>query len=92
MASILEWVSNVPTAPPGEVISGALSAPDDALLDAYSRAVITAAERVSPSVLSLEVEQPSEGGRARDPRFPQQGRGHGSGFIFTPESRTDRDK
>jgi S1-C subfamily serine protease len=85
MAAILDWVSNVTPTPAGEVISGVLSPPDDALLDAYSRAVITAAERVSPSVLNLEVHQPTERSQATDPRFPQQARGHGSGFIFTPD-------
>ena len=56
--------------------------PDEELLDAYSRAVITAAERVSPSVVFIEVEQRVETGRQRGRRDP---RGSGSGFIFTPD-------
>lgn len=56
---------------------------DDELLDAYSRAVITAAERVSPSVVYIEVQQPVSS--RRDPRQPREARGSGSGFIFTPD-------
>jgi len=58
---------------------------DDELLDAYSRAVITAAERVSPSVVYIEVHQPSSGRRANNPRQQGEARGSGSGFIFTPD-------
>ena len=62
-----------------------LSQPDEGVLDAYSRAVITAAERVSPSVVYIEVEQPI-GSRRRVPaRIPRERRGSGSGFIFTPD-------
>ena len=58
---------------------------DDELLDAYSRAVITAAERVSPSVVFIEVEQPART-RGRGPtRGRREARGSGSGFIFTPD-------
>jgi S1-C subfamily serine protease len=85
MPAFVETVSDLSTVPAGEVIPAAAPAADDALLDAYSRAVITAAERVSASVLNLEVQQPSERVRGADPRSPQQARGHGSGFIFTPD-------
>ncbi|HEY2961080.1 MAG TPA: trypsin-like peptidase domain-containing protein [Pyrinomonadaceae bacterium] len=61
------------------------SATDDELLDAYSRAVITAAERVSPSVVYIEVHQPVSNRRGNNPRVPREARGSGSGFIFTPD-------
>jgi len=59
--------------------------PDEDLMDAYSRAVITAAEKVSPSVVYIEVQQPIKSRRANAPRMPQEARGSGSGFIFTPD-------
>jgi S1-C subfamily serine protease len=58
---------------------------DDELLDAYSRAVITAAERVSPSVVYIEVQQATNNRQRNDPRGPREARGSGSGFIFTPD-------
>src|ERR1700694_4327149 len=66
-------------------------ATDDALLDAYSRAVTRVAEKVSPSVVNIEVQQATgqqrnNGGRPyRDMRPRQEARGTGSGFIFTPD-------
>src|SRR5262245_11865697 len=56
---------------------------DAHLFDAYSQAVITATERVSPSVAKIEVTQ-SLAGRASSPRR-REARGSGSGFIFTPD-------
>jgi S1-C subfamily serine protease len=55
---------------------------DDALLDAYSRAVTGAVGRVSPSVVNIEVHQAA--GRARSGE-PRERRGGGSGFVFTPD-------
>ena len=47
--------------------------PDEQLLDAYSQAVIASADRVSPSVVNVEVWKDKK--RA----------GSGSGFVFTPD-------
>jgi len=55
---------------------------DDDVMDAYSRAVIAAAEKVSPSVVYIEIQQPV---RSRRGNSPQERRGSGSGFIFTPD-------
>src|SRR5438034_7174234 len=54
---------------------------DIALLDAYSHAVVSAAQRVSPSVAKIEVTQL---GRARNGESRER-RGGGSGFVFTPD-------
>jgi S1-C subfamily serine protease len=54
---------------------------DAPLLDAYSNAVIGAAEKISPSVVKIEVTQ---AGRSRSGE-PRERQGGGSGFIFTPD-------
>jgi S1-C subfamily serine protease len=58
---------------------------DEQLLDAYSQAVIYAAERVSPSVVNIEVQQRLHLPQAPQARQPREVGGHGSGFIFTPD-------
>jgi S1-C subfamily serine protease len=62
------------------------TARDASLLDAYSNAVIGAVDRVSPSVVNIEVHQaaPANAGRTRSGE-PQERRGGGSGFVFTPD-------
>lgn len=53
---------------------------DAELLDAYSRAVVTAAEQISPSVVKIDVTQ-----RVNTRRGERDRQGGGSGFIFTPD-------
>src|SRR5262245_59211027 len=81
----LEFLSDENTESPVARGSSDAVAPqaDEALLDAYSRAVIAAAEKVSPSVVYIEVEQNVRAGRRA--RGPRESRGSGSGFIFTPD-------
>lgn len=57
-------------------------ASDASLLDAYSTAVTSAVESVSPSVVNIEVHQSA--GRTRNGQ-PRERQGGGSGFVFTPD-------
>src|SRR5215207_8984204 len=50
---------------------------DDEALDAYSRAVISVADRLAPSVASLRVSRRVRGGRRLD--------GAGSAVVITPD-------
>ncbi|MGE3888513.1 MAG: S1C family serine protease [Vicinamibacterales bacterium] len=55
---------------------------DDALLlDAYSRSVVSAVERVGPAVVKVDVRGAARSGQPR--RGPHAG--SGSGFVFTPD-------
>jgi S1-C subfamily serine protease len=62
-----------------------LSLSDCDILDSYSLALTAAADKVSPSVVNLDVHHRSQGRRATDPRYPAERQGSGSGFIFTPD-------
>jgi S1-C subfamily serine protease len=57
---------------------------DAVLLDAYSQAVVRAAETISPSVAFIEISKalPQARGAAERRR---EARGSGSGFVFTPD-------
>src|SRR5579862_6735180 len=58
-------------------ISGSDSNPEPSFLDAYSQTVMQVAEKIGPAVVAIEVETSRRSGR--------QGRGGGSGFLFTPD-------
>jgi len=53
---------------------------NDELLDAYSRAVVSTADVISPAVTYLEVKR-----EGKDSRRGNEQHGSGSGFIFTPD-------
>jgi len=78
----LELSSNLGNAGPLEHPSGRNAEHDASLLDAYSTAVTSAVERVSPSVVNIEVQQSAGRTRSGDQR---ERRGGGSGFVFTPD-------
>ena len=61
---------------------------NDELLDAYSTAVVSAVDRVAPSVAHIEVSlhgDPSRRARGRRPGGAGEQTGAGSGFLFTPD-------
>jgi S1-C subfamily serine protease len=62
---------------PGQPASAGDALADDEALDAYSRAVTSVAERLSPSVGSLRVSRRVRGGRRLD--------GGGSSVVITPD-------
>lgn len=81
MKNGLHLIANESDEPPSQAASAPVT--DDELLDAYSRAVIGVADRVSASVVNIEVQQ-----RSRGPNlslFSPEQSGNGSGFIFTPD-------
>jgi S1-C subfamily serine protease len=59
--------------------------PDGELLDAYSQAIISAAEKLSPSVVNIEVQRRPQSQSGSEGRQRPEMHGSGSGFIFTPD-------
>jgi S1-C subfamily serine protease len=51
---------------------------DGSLLDAYSHAVVSAADRISPAVVKIDV-------RRNATQYRSENGGSGSGFLFTPD-------
>jgi S1-C subfamily serine protease len=79
----VDFVSSLADSAENQSPASAAALPGDAhLLDAYSRAVIGAVEKVSPAVVNIEVHQSV---RSRRRTEPQERHGGGSGFLFTPD-------
>jgi S1-C subfamily serine protease len=84
LAAMTQQDSVFPLADYSEAIShpsGVRTLNDEVLLDAYSQAVVGAAEAISPSVVKIDIAQP---GRSRSGE-PRERQGGGSGFVFTPD-------
>ena len=80
----LRFASDTETTPVGTPASPIPDA-DGRLLDAYSRAVTAAVERIAPSVVHIQVEG-ERLERARGRRSPNEPETRGgSGFVFTPD-------
>lgn len=62
-------------------VTGDISSRDYGLLDSYSKTVVSALERSTPSVVNIEVFHSSDLNSSNKERA----QGSGSGFIFTPD-------
>jgi len=63
-----------------------IGADDGELLDAYSQAIISVAERVSPSVVNIDAHHKIKRRRGGNNRpVLEDARSSGSGFVFTPD-------
>ena len=86
---MLQLLSSPRSAPDQAADVRSASSTDAELLDAYSRAVVDAVERVGPAVAHIEVWTPDTASRGRRARTDFDGQlppsGTGSGFVFTPD-------
>ena len=78
--SALRKVENIEAGENRDYSAAKVTDRDDVLLDAYSQAVVRAAEKISPSVVFIEVRKAQS-----EPRAGRQAGGSGSGFVFTPD-------
>ncbi|RUT08566.1 serine protease [Dulcicalothrix desertica PCC 7102] len=65
-------------------VGQSMSKASEQLLDAYSQAVISVVQKVSPTVVNIDVQRQVTG-RNRNSLQTQEVQGNGSGFIFTPD-------
>jgi S1-C subfamily serine protease len=72
--------SGLSSATSKEIDAAAAGQDDSALLDEYSRTVVSAVARVAPAVVNIDVKQ-----RVNLQRGTRELAGNGSGFIITPD-------
>lgn len=84
MNGVLDFVSNGTLDVERNGVQELAAHDDGELLDAYSRAVIAAAEKVSPAVVHIVVGGRGRSRTGRD-RPAERPSGSGSGFVFTPD-------
>ncbi len=85
MRSLVPTISNEDLTNRETPAGGTEPLAEASLLDAYSQAVISATEKVSPSVVHIVVHHNLRGQGGMYSPFPREARGSGSGFIFTPD-------
>ena len=75
----VKYLSNIDAIGEPSTATPASGVDEQDILDAYSNAVVSVSESVSPSVVKVEVSQAGQGRRGREQA------GSGSGFVFTPD-------
>src|SRR5262245_26052787 len=83
MKNIFKLLSNESENSESNAVVDKSSSSDLELLDAYSQAVIGAAEKVNPSVVKIDILQAGRSSRREIPSGQRSG--SGSGLIFTPD-------
>ncbi len=84
MKKKMRLVSGASTVSSGASQGQKIPTEDEYLLDAYSKAVTDAVEKVAPTVVKIDVKQRIPGRTARR-GAPEELEGSGSGFVFTPD-------
>ena len=82
---VLKKILDNDFAPQPTPANPAISERDNSLLDAYSQAVVQAAEKISPSVVFIEATKTFPQSRGAASREQREAHGSGSGFVFTPD-------
>src|SRR5438552_12758686 len=79
-AGRIEFLFNETNSGASEPVRGETQPNDSELLDAYSRTVVSAVARVTPTVVNIDVKQ-----RVSARRGERELNGNGSGFVITPD-------